>query len=70
LGKITKEQHAAMWDVWQTSLHNPDFSAYAQLCGAYGERVTANEDVDGALARAFAHDGVALIEVMTDAELV
>jgi thiamine pyrophosphate-dependent acetolactate synthase large subunit-like protein/nitrite reductase/ring-hydroxylating ferredoxin subunit len=70
LGKITKEQHAAMWDVWQTSLHNPEFAGYAQLCGAYGERVTANEDIDGALARAFAHDGVALIEVMTDPDLV
>jgi thiamine pyrophosphate-dependent acetolactate synthase large subunit-like protein/nitrite reductase/ring-hydroxylating ferredoxin subunit len=70
LGKISKEQRAGEWDVWQTSLHNPDFAAYAQLCGAYGERVTTNEGIDGALARAFAHDGVALVEVMTDAELV
>ena len=26
----------AEWDVWQTSLHNPDFAAYARLCGAHG----------------------------------
>ena len=26
LGKIAKEQRAGEWDVWQTSLHNPDFS--------------------------------------------
>ena len=26
LGKISKEQRAGEWDVWQTSLHNPDFS--------------------------------------------
>ena len=36
LGKITKEQRAAEWDVWQTSLHNPDFAEYAELCGAHG----------------------------------
>ena len=30
LGKITKEQRAGEWDVWQTSLHNPDFAAYAR----------------------------------------
>jgi pyruvate oxidase len=70
LGKITKEQRAAEWDVWQTSLHNPGFAAYAQLCGAYGERVTKADELDGALARAFAHPGPALVEVMTDPDLV
>jgi thiamine pyrophosphate-dependent acetolactate synthase large subunit-like protein/nitrite reductase/ring-hydroxylating ferredoxin subunit len=70
LGKISKEQRAAEWDVWQTSLHNPDFAAYAQLCGAHGERVTSPDALDAALARAFAHDGPALVEVITDADLV
>ncbi len=37
LGKISKEQRAGEWDVWQTSLHNPDFSAYARNCGALGD---------------------------------
>ena len=40
LGKISKEQRAAEWDVWQTSLHNPNFSEYARVCGAHGIRVT------------------------------
>ena len=40
LGKISKEQRAGEWDVWQTSLHNPDFSAFARNCGALGIRVT------------------------------
>ena len=40
LGKISKEQRAGAWDVWQTELHNPDFSEYAELCGALGIRVT------------------------------
>ena len=35
LGKISKEQRAGEWDVWETSLHNPDFSKYAELCGRW-----------------------------------
>jgi thiamine pyrophosphate-dependent acetolactate synthase large subunit-like protein len=70
LGKISKEQRAAEWDVWQTSLHNPEFAAYAQLCGAHGERVTDPKALEGALAAAFGYDGPALVEVMTDADLV
>jgi thiamine pyrophosphate-dependent acetolactate synthase large subunit-like protein/nitrite reductase/ring-hydroxylating ferredoxin subunit len=70
LGKISKEQRAGEWEVWQTSLHNPDFAQYAQLCGAHGARVTEAAQLDDALAAAFAHDGPALVEVMTDADLV
>jgi thiamine pyrophosphate-dependent acetolactate synthase large subunit-like protein/nitrite reductase/ring-hydroxylating ferredoxin subunit len=70
LGKIAKEQRAAEWDVWQTSLHNPDFAAYARLCGAYGERVTKASELDHTLQVAFAHEGPSLVEVMTDADLV
>ncbi len=50
LGKITKEQRAADMDVWQTSLHNPDFAAYAELCGALGVRVDGAGQLDAALA--------------------
>jgi thiamine pyrophosphate-dependent acetolactate synthase large subunit-like protein len=70
LGKIAKEQRAAEWNVWQTSLHNPEFAAYAQLCGAHGERVTKATELDDALSRAFAHPGPALVEIVTDPELV
>jgi pyruvate oxidase len=34
LGKISKEQRAGEWDVWETGLHNPNFAEYAELCGA------------------------------------
>ena len=34
LGKIRKEQLAADFPVWHTSLHNPDWAAYARLCGS------------------------------------
>ena len=70
LGKISKEQAAGNWDVWETSLHNPDFSEYARVCGALGIRVTDASQLDDAIARAFAHDGPALVEVVTDAELI
>ncbi|WP_372789212.1 thiamine pyrophosphate-dependent enzyme [Paraconexibacter sp.] len=70
LGKISKEQRAGEWDVWQTSLHNPDFAAYARDCGALGLRVERAQDLDGALAEAFAHDGPATVVVRCDADLV
>ena len=70
LGKISKEQRVGNWDVWQTSLHNPSFAKYAELCGAFGVEVTAAEDLDDALHRALAHNGPALVEIRSDAELV
>lgn len=70
LGKISKEQRAGEWDVWQTSLHNPDFSKYAQNCGGFGIRVTQQEELDDAIAQALAYDGPALVEIMSDPELI
>ena len=70
LGKISKEQLAGDWDVWQTRLHNPDFSRYAEICGALGIRVSDPAELDAALARAIEHPGPALVEVMTDPELI
>jgi pyruvate oxidase len=70
LGKISKEQRAGDWDVWQTSLHNPDFSKYAGICGAAGFRVAAASQLDEALAAAIAYDGPALVEVLSDPDLI
>lgn len=70
LGKISKEQRAGEWDVWQTSLHNPDFSKYAQNCGGFGIRVTQQDELDDAIAQALAYDGPALVEIMSDPELI
>src|SRR3954447_95915 len=70
LGKIAKEQRAGNWDVWQTALHNPSFAAYAEISGALGIRVTRAEELDDALARALAHAGPALVEVVSDPDLV
>ena len=70
LGKISKEQRAAHWAVWQTSLHNPDFAAFARLCGARGTRVTDPADLDDAIAAALAHRGPALVDIVTNPLLV
>lgn len=70
LGKISKEQRAGEWPVWETGLHNPSFAAFAKLCGGYGKTVTEAGDLAEAFSEALAHDGPALVEIMTDAELV
>lgn len=70
LAKITKEQRAAHFDVWQTSLHNPDFAAYADLCGARGWSVRAAGDLAPAVTEALAHPGPALVHVHADPDLV
>jgi len=70
LGKISKEQRAGEWDVWQTALHNPPFAKYAEISGASGIAVRDPGKLDEALARAFAHDGPSLVEVHTDPKLI
>ena len=70
LGKISKEQRAAHWDVWQTSLHNPNFAEFATLCGAKGIRVTEAADLGAAIREALDHPGPALVEIVTDPLLV
>lgn len=69
LGKISKEQRAGSWDVWQTRLTNPDFAAFATLCGAHGERVDAPEGLVPALERALTTDGPSLVSIRSDALL-
>jgi len=66
LGKISKEQRDGAWQVWQTSLQNPGFAAYAELCGGLGIRVETADALPAALAEAMAADGPALVEVMAD----
>ena len=70
LGKITKEQKAAEFPVWQTDLVNPSFAGFARSCGGMGEQVKTRQQLEDALKKAIAHNGPALVEVFTDAELV
>ena len=70
LGKITKEQRAAEWNVWQTSLHNPDFAEFARLCGTFGARVTNKSRLDKTIGRALKHDETALVANLSDPDLI
>ncbi len=70
LGKISKEQRAGEWPVWQTDLHNPSFAAFAKLCGGHGARVTNTDKIRPALDEAISKPGPALVEIMTDADLI
>ena len=70
LGKIAKEQVAGDFPVWHTSLHNPDWAGYAELCGATGIKVTRREELPAAMARMFATDGPVLLHVEQDAALL
>jgi pyruvate oxidase len=70
LGKISKEQRAGEWPVWQTALHNPSFAAYAKLCGGFGRRITKAEALDSALTEALAYDGPAIVEIVSDVDLI
>jgi thiamine pyrophosphate-dependent acetolactate synthase large subunit-like protein/nitrite reductase/ring-hydroxylating ferredoxin subunit len=70
LGKIAKEQVAGDFAVWHTSLHNPDWARYADLCGATGIKVTAREQLPDAMERMFSADGPTLVHVEQDAALL
>jgi thiamine pyrophosphate-dependent acetolactate synthase large subunit-like protein len=50
-------------------LHNPNFSQYAQNCGALGIRVTEKDELQTGLKKLFAHEGPAMLEIMTDGAL-
>jgi pyruvate dehydrogenase (quinone) len=49
-----------------TDLKNPNFSKIAEAAGMFGVRVDKPHDLRSALESAFAHDGPALVEVMTN----
>jgi thiamine pyrophosphate-dependent acetolactate synthase large subunit-like protein len=70
LGKISKEQRAGDWEVWETDLHNPSFADYAKLCGAASFRVETREELGEALSQAIRHTGPSLVEIIADPELI
>lgn len=70
LGKISKEQRAGEFEVWATSLVNPDFAQYAESCGALGLKVTQKDGLDEAMKKLIAHDGPGLLEIQADVTLI
>lgn len=69
LGKISKEQRDGEWEVWQTSLHNPNFAEYAKLCGGESARVEKPSELKPAFERALASSKPFLVEIISDALL-
>ena len=64
LAKISREQVGALRPVWQTSLVNPDFAAFADLCGGKGFQADEPEELEDALGGALAvSEGPSLVEV-------
>jgi len=70
LGKISKEQRSGGLDVFATDLHNPDFTSYANGCGALGIKVTRKDELDDAVKKILDHKGTALLEIFTDVNLI
>ncbi len=70
LGKISKEQRAGEFDVWKTSLSNPNFAQYAESCGAWGKRVKEEGDLEAAIKELYSLSGPGLLEVITDVNLI
>jgi len=70
LGKITKEQKADEFPVWETDLVNPNFSEYAINCGALSIRVSERDELEKALKTAMAHIGPSMVEIVSDSDLI
>jgi len=66
LGFVDIEMKAGGFLPMGTRLDNPNFADMAQAMGIYGVRVEDPRELKSALATAFAHDGPAVIDVLTD----
>ncbi|GGZ17515.1 pyruvate oxidase [Echinicola pacifica] len=70
LGKISKEQLSGGWQKWSTDLVNPNFAAFAESCGGKGFKVDEISQLHETMKRFLAHEGSAILEIMTDARLL
>jgi pyruvate dehydrogenase (quinone) len=66
LGFVDIEMKASGFLPTGTKLDNPDFAAMAKAIGIYGVRVEDPADLTEAIQGALAHDGPALVDVLTD----
>ena len=65
LGFVSLEMKAAGFVDAGTDLENPDFAAMAQAMGIHAKRVEDPGELAGAVADMLAHDGPALLDVVT-----
>jgi pyruvate dehydrogenase (quinone) len=65
LNFVELEMKAAGIVNFGTDLVNPDFAAVSRAMGAFGRRVEHPSELEQALTDAFAHDGPAIVDVVT-----
>lgn len=65
LGFVALEMKVAGFVNTGVDLHNPDFAKVAQAVGIYGERVEDPTGLPAAVERFLAHDGPAVLDVVT-----
>ncbi|KQX06604.1 MULTISPECIES: ubiquinone-dependent pyruvate dehydrogenase [unclassified Leifsonia] len=65
LNFVELEMKAAGFVNFGTGLENPNFADVANAVGIHGQRVEKPDDLEAALRAAFAHDGPALVDVVT-----
>ena len=70
LGMVKLEMEQVGLPEFGTVLHNPDFARVAEALGMRGIRVEQPNDVEAALKEAFAHDGPALVDCLTNPDEV
>lgn len=66
LNFVELEMKAAGFVTYATDLENPDFAAVAGALGIFARRVERSEDLPEAVREVLAHDGPALLDVVTD----
>ena len=65
LGFVALEMKAAGFVETGVDLQNPDFAAMARAMGIHGVRVEDPGELEGAIKAMFAHDGPAVLDVVT-----
>ena len=70
LGMVKLEMEQVGLPEFGTVLHNPDFARVAEAVGMKGIRVERPDQVETALKEAFAHDGPALVDCLTNPDEV
>jgi pyruvate dehydrogenase (quinone) len=66
LNFVELEMKAAGFVTYGTDLKNPSFAAIAEAMGIFARRVERSEDLPDAVREVLAHDGPALLDVVTE----
>jgi pyruvate dehydrogenase (quinone) len=66
LGFVALEMKAAGFLETGTDLQNPDFAAMARAIGIHARRIEEPNDLEAAVTDCLAHDGPALLDVVTN----